>query len=62
MIDALWQLLIYVVILGFVYWGLGFVPLPDPFGRIARAVVMVLLALVVVYFLIQLSHTHLSLN
>src|SRR4029077_19784625 len=49
MIGALLTLVIYILVLGLLYWLCGYLlgvfPLPDPLNRIARAAVNIILAL-----------------
>jgi hypothetical protein len=41
-IGLLITLLIYMLVLGLVWWVITLIPLPQPFGRIAQVVVLVL--------------------
>ena len=49
---------VYLVVLGLVFWLLHYllsaVPLPEPFGRVARVVLVVLAVLVVIFLLLSL--------
>jgi len=57
MITSLVYLVIYILVIGVVIWLLLYlidnVPLPDPFHRIARVVIMVVGVLVVILLLLQ---------
>lgn len=56
MIGALITLVVYLLVLGLLYWLadylLGVFPLPDPLGRIARAIVIVVLVLILISILL----------
>lgn len=58
MIAALIQLVIYIVVLGLVFWLLNYlidtVPLPDPFARIAKVIIAVVAVLIVLMLVLQL--------
>ena len=58
MIGALLTLIIYIIILGLLYWLmtylLGIFPLPDPAGRIAQAIVVVVIVFVLIFLLLDL--------
>lgn len=57
MIAALLTLVIYVLILGLLYWLcdylLGLFPLPEPLNRIVRAVVIIILVLILISILLD---------
>ena len=57
MIGALLTLVIYILILGLLYWLcdylLGIFPLPDPLNRIARAILIVVLVLILISVLLN---------
>jgi uncharacterized protein YhhL (DUF1145 family) len=57
MISGLIHLVIILLILGLVIWLLlwlvDYIPLPEPFGRIARAVIVVVGVLIVILLLLQ---------
>ena len=60
--QSLVSLLIYVVFLGLIFyvlwWGLSQIALPDPFDKIARGVIIVIVVIVLINMLIGLSgHT-----
>jgi hypothetical protein len=42
MVDLLIYLLILCVVFGLIYWVVQQLPLPEPFGRIARVVIVVI--------------------
>lgn len=57
MIGALITLLIYVIVLGIAYWVIDYVilnvPVPDPFARIARILMVVIFALILIGLLLN---------
>jgi hypothetical protein len=57
MIEALVNIVIYLIVLGLVFWLLDYVirilPIPDPFRSVARTVLIVLMCLVLIVFLLQ---------
>jgi hypothetical protein len=56
MIGALLTLVVYILIIGLLYWLcdylLGLFPLPEPMNRIARAIVIVILVLILISILL----------
>ena len=58
MIGALVTLIIYILILGLVCWLLlyliDFIPVPEPFNRVAKVVVMVGSVLILILLLLSL--------
>jgi hypothetical protein len=58
MIETLILLVVYIVILGLVMWLLIYVvdmlPLPAPFGQVAKVVIMVVGVLILILLLLQL--------
>jgi hypothetical protein len=58
MIGVLIQLIIYLVIVGVIYWAvttiLGVIPLPDPIKRVIQVLCLVVLVLIIVFALLQL--------
>jgi hypothetical protein len=58
MITALVTLIIYLIILGLLYWlvlaVLDAVPLPDPFAKIVRIALLAIMVLVVIMLLLNL--------
>jgi hypothetical protein len=58
MIMSLLTIVIYVVILGLLYWLcdylLGLFPLPEPMNRIVRAIVIILLVLILISILLSI--------
>jgi hypothetical protein len=58
MIETLLYLVVYIIILGLVMWLLIYVidmlPLPAPFGQVARVVVMVIGVVILILILLQL--------
>ena len=62
MIAALINLIIYLLIIGVIYWAvttiLGLIPLPEPIAQVIRVILIVILVLIVVYALLGLiGHT-----
>lgn len=60
--DFIIQLIIVMVVCGFVYWIWTLIrpllPLPDPFGRIVDILVLILVAFIVIFYaLIPLLRT-----
>lgn len=57
-LDSLLSLLIYLVIIGLVFyavwWFLGYVGIPEPFNKIIRAIVGLIALLIVVNLLLSL--------
>lgn len=57
MITSLIYLVIYMIVIGIVIWLLLYlvdnVPIPEPFHRVARIVIMVVGVLVVILLLLQ---------
>lgn len=58
MIESLIYLVIYIVVLGLVCWLLLYIveqlPLPAPFGQVARVVIIVVACLILILLLLQL--------
>lgn len=58
MISALISLVVYLIIVGVIYWAvtqiLGLIPLPAPIAQVIRVVMIVILVLIVVYALLGL--------
>lgn len=58
MISALVTIIIYIIILGLLYWLAMYVidnvPMPDPIQRVARVLVVVVCVIVVILLLLQL--------
>lgn len=48
MIDILVHLLVVLVVAGLIWYLIGLLPLPEPFGQIARIVFVVIVILVVI--------------
>jgi hypothetical protein len=57
MIMSLLTLVVYILILGLLYWLcdylLGLFPLPEPMNRIVRAIVIVVLVLILISILLN---------
>lgn len=61
MIGLLIQLLIVLLIVGLVYWAvtaiIGLIPLPPPFGQIANVLLIVIIALILIFYaLVPILH------
>jgi hypothetical protein len=54
MVSALVSLVITLAVLALIHWALTQFPIPEPFGRILRVVVIFVAVLVVIYFLLGL--------
>lgn len=58
MVGALINLVVYLLVVGIIYWAvtiiLGLIPLPEPIAQVIRVVLIVILVLVVVYALLGL--------
>ena len=55
MIGLLIQLVIIGLIFYAVWWFIGYIGLPEPFNKIARAIVALVALIVVVTFLLQIG-------
>jgi hypothetical protein len=51
MIELLVSLLVFLLILGLVWYVIQMLPLPEPFGRIAQVVLVVVAIIFLIYFL-----------
>jgi hypothetical protein len=60
MIPALIHLLIVIVILGLIFWlvwwALSYLPMPEPFASVARFIVVLVFALILIYLLLPLAN------
>jgi hypothetical protein len=58
MVAALIQLVIWIIVVGLIFWVLNYlvdtIPLPEPFHRIAKVVLAVVAVLIVLVLLLQL--------
>ena len=45
------EILIGAIVLGLIFWILSLIPLPDPFSRIVRVVLVVIVAIWLIYIL-----------
>ena len=54
MITLLVYLIVILIVMALGWWILEQLPLPDPIGRIARVVFIVICALVIIFFLLSL--------
>lgn len=55
MIGLLISLVILLIIFGLLWWLIDQLPLPEPFGRIARVVLIVVAVIILLYFLLGLA-------
>ena len=59
MVASLVTLVVYILVIGLVFWLLNYlidnVPIPDPFGRIAKVVLLVIAVLIVIVLLLQFA-------
>jgi hypothetical protein len=60
MIPALIHLLIVIIVLGLIFgllwWAMSYLPLPEPFAAIARFVIVLIFALILIYLLLPLAN------
>jgi hypothetical protein len=60
MIGALIHILVIVIILGLVFWllwwAMNYLPLPQPFAQIARFLIVLIFALILIYLLLPLAN------
>jgi ethanolamine transporter EutH len=57
MISILITILIYLLVLGVIWWIVTLIPLPHPFGQIARVVVVVIGLLLILNLLLGFVDT-----
>jgi hypothetical protein len=55
MISLLITLLVILIVMGLCWWVLQQIPLPPPIGQIATVIFVVICAIVLIYFLLQLA-------
>ena len=55
MISILVTVLVMAIIFGLIWWVLSVIPLPPPFGQIARVVCVVIFCLWLIYLLLPLA-------
>jgi len=59
MIEGLIHLVIYLIVIGVIIWLLTYlvdaVPLPEPFARVAKVVILVVGILIVILLLLQFA-------
>ena len=62
MIDTLITLVIYLVVLGLIWWAvttiLGVIPLPEPIRTVVNVILIVVLCLIVITLLLGLLPGH----
>ena len=58
MLGALLTLVVYLIVLGLLYWLFTYLvsifPLPDPAGRIANAIIVVIIVFVLIFLLLDI--------
>jgi hypothetical protein len=54
MISVLVAILVLCLVFGLIWWIIGLIPLPAPFGQVARVVVAVLFLIIILYELLPL--------
>lgn len=57
MLSILITLLVLCLIFGLAYWIISIIPLPAPFGNVARVVLAVIFLIIVIYMLVPLITT-----
>jgi len=57
MLSLLITILVMCIIFGLIWWILSIIPLPAPFGQIARVVVVVIFCIYLIYLLLSLTGT-----
>lgn len=55
MLDVLIQLLVFLIVVGLVYWVLTIIPLPSPIRQIATVIIVVLAAFYLISLLLDLG-------
>jgi hypothetical protein len=55
MLDLLVYLLVVFIVVGVAWWLTDYIPLPEPLNRLAKVVIIVIGAFVIVYVLLALS-------
>jgi hypothetical protein len=58
MISLLVSLIVILLVFGVVWYIIGLLPLPDPFGLVVRVVFALVLLLVLLNFLVPLTGAH----
>jgi hypothetical protein len=61
MIDLLVSLLVVCIVFGLIYWVIEQLPLPAPFGNIARVIVVVIGCIILLTFLLDIGHLRIRL-
>jgi lipopolysaccharide export LptBFGC system permease protein LptF len=66
MIETLVSLIVWLVIVGLIYWAvttiLGVMPIAEPIATVIRVLLIVVLCLIIIYALLPLTHVHVSLH
>lgn len=59
MLTSLISLVVYILVLGLIVWLLHYlidaIPLPEPFNRVAKAILLVVSVLIVIVLLLQFA-------
>jgi hypothetical protein len=55
MISILVTILVMCIIFGLLYWLISIIPLPAPFGQVARVVLAVIFVIWLIYLLLPLA-------
>jgi hypothetical protein len=62
MLSALITLIVFLLIASLLWWILSLIPLPAPIKQVATVIFVVICCLVLIYFLLGLTHTGISLR
>lgn len=58
MLSLLVTILVMCLIFGLIWWILSLIPLPAPFGQVARVVVAVIFCIWLIYLLLPYAGVH----
>jgi hypothetical protein len=58
MISILVSILVMCIVLGLIWWILSVIPLPAPFGQIARVVCVVIFCIWLIYLILPFAGFH----
>jgi uncharacterized membrane protein YwzB len=58
MISLLVTILVLALIFGLVWWAIGMIPLPPPFGMIVQVALVLIFVLVLLSYLLPLAGSH----
>lgn len=56
MLSILVTILVMCIIFGLIWWIISLIPLPQPFGQIARVVIAVIFCIWLIYLLLPLAN------